>query len=343
MPLTDTADPRSTTPPAADAVASRPEPAADTPGSFLPRALAFAALLTFIYLWTSHHLGWKTPLSPGWVGVVLGAALPSWKLIERALTKAEKEQVGDRARHAFRGVLRPAWVLVVLALVTAVVAVTVSSVLVIPESGAARGGVAVHPLDGPARGDPVEIDGRPALRFTVLTTPFGRMHTVRADGYIPTPVVVFPLVGARVRLGRDVPPSPSLLLRPSVAGLGFLEDGGHVRVRRVRGDTAEIAHGGEGHRGSLALGRTGNVPGEMVTDWERQLVAAGATPVIVARTLSEWRQVQPLRLDGDASLAPGDIIIAEILTPAPRVVARGEVTLGTERLVHLFLEDIRTH
>jgi hypothetical protein len=146
----------------------------------------------------------------------------------------------------------------------------------------------------------------------VWTSPFGRSYDVDADGYLATRVMVYPLVGRRMVLGADLPPSPSVLFRPFDDGSSALADGGEFIVSRLRdGQSEKLAtFKGSGEASSFLLGPRRTISEQMMAFWMIEATARGATPAAAANLFTKWREVKQLTMKGE--LRPQDCLVAEI-------------------------------
>jgi hypothetical protein len=161
------------------------------------------------------------------------------------------------------------------------------------------------------------------------------------DGYVPTAIDVYPLLGRRVVLGSDVRPSPSVLLRVPVGVEEQLGRDTRLVVRRLGspGSTSSdvVAEATTEKRpGAFLLGRRREIPAALRGPWEDELEADGAsrrdpgTATIRARMLRAWRNPAPLATG--VSLEPGMVLDAQLLAPGG-MVARAIVNVGTEPFV----------
>ncbi|MGH7469519.1 MAG: hypothetical protein ACRENP_16330 [Longimicrobiales bacterium] len=297
------------------------------------RVVALIGLLTIADLWASHHMGWGVR-NPGALAVVLAVLGAMGKLVGRAFPN-EVKQVSGRIASQVRSLASDS-VLAIVGLALLLVVSTFSSVIVLPESAVDAQSVQLIGLDdadakmserAAARGE--------LIRFRVRTNPFGRAVRLDAPGYVPAAFTVYPVVGLKVRLGQDMAPSPSVLFRPGVDGISALGDGATFRVRRVSGADTTVVATGTG-RGSFLLGRQRAITSELVADWDRELQAMGAPPSALADMIRLWKK--PIAIRASASLAPDDVLIAEVLM-RDVVVSRAEITIWPDRLIDVAMAD----
>jgi hypothetical protein len=204
--------------------------------------------------------------------------------------------------------------LAVIAGIVLIVMATISSVTVRSEAPGERSAVSLASVD--PRGDPRRdtlSGGNPLVRFLpVFTSPFGRPYEVDADGYVPTQVTVFPLIGRQVVLGKDVAPAPSVLFRPFGEGVVALEDGAVFTVSRIRdGRLEQLATSSDsGSATSFLLGNRKPIPDATMVFWTLEASASGAPEPVRAKLLMTWRNPKQLRMRGE--LGPRDCLVAEV-------------------------------
>lgn len=306
------------------------------------RVLLLLALLATGALWLEHHLGFGIARLGG-VAVVLGLWGSMEKLAgslgqQSALRQFVERIIKSPLQRGFRYAAEPGPLRVVI-VVLAVLMATVSSVTVVKEAAGETALVTIAPLDPPGRPRSGRLGTeQPQVRFRpVLTSPFGRLFRIDAEGYAPAAIPVYPLVGRRVVLGRDLAPSPAVLFRPFVLGTSALHDGAVFRVRRVSARGDEVVASDTGHAAAFWLGRMDRVTESMLTAWGLELQAERAPESEQARFLAMWRKPRHLAMPGE--LGPSDRLVAEILE-GDRIVSRIELTLRGERFVDVMLEDV---
>lgn len=304
------------------------------------RVLGMIALLALADLWIHHHfgVGIRNIGIPVGIAAALGLALKAAGFVfgdERV--EASLRRVKDPLRSLLRRLVTPA-TLTTSALVLATAMLMISSVTVVADEQAPGTTVRVASLDGSGAGDAHRIDGA-ARTIPVWTSPFGRLFRLDASGFVGGTFTVYPPVGLRVRLGRDLPALPSVLFRPAPETLGFLADGAVLTVSRLGPDGPEPLAVDTGHVGSFLVGRSRAIPPGMVADWERELPTGG--PEVrdaVNRTVLLWKDVQPLDHE-PGRLRLGDVLQAEVRM-GETLVGRGQVTLEGAELIDVPLERV---
>lgn len=311
----------------AGAAGTPPKPPPDV--RLLSRMLAFLALLVAVELWLKHHLdlGRGTP----WVGVALAVVSGLGWILDKGQMEGLVAWMRGRLHH-WLGVKT----VVLLWAIALWPLAFLSSVAVIPDRAVPAAAVTVASVDGESTCQ-ARLAGSAPVRCLVSTSPLGRTFRVAVDGYVEQVVTVYPGPGVRLSPERDLRRSPAVLLRPPVYALRYLEEGAYLTVSAVIDGRSEVLVQREsGHRGAFLVGRNQSIPGGSARGWKLDLEGEGHAPRVVAQTLREWsrpRVVVPAR-----PLAPGMTVVAEVRTVArdgrpERVVARAEVTLGSESLV----------
>lgn len=297
-----------------------------------PRAVASIALVVIAQLWASHHLGigGDTP----WVAVVVAAIYGGVDLLER-LDPAGLKRSMRWVRKTIVRVLTMQ-LLVVLYAIFVVVTLVVSSVLIISESASDQSEKTLDVTLTSADTRVVDQDQlgprRKLAQFVVLTNPFGRPFRLLVDGYLEQALMVYPIVGTTVTLERDLRVAPSLLLRPPLSALGFLEGGGYLTLTwKLRGRSGPLIAREQGYRGSFLIGRPQAIPDAKVIRWKLELEGGGFAPKLISQTLLEWNS--PKVLSPTVPLTPGMIVAAAIHSRADIPVARAEITVSSESLI----------
>jgi hypothetical protein len=321
-------------------VPAPPEPQIAPPG----RLVAFLAIVAIGSLWLQHHIGFEfgklgfiALLATVWGGV---GKLADWigekSAIGRLMDKVFKTPLRAVVRYMTR--TTP---LYTSGVIVGVLMATISSVAVRSDAPGERSAVSLASLDsrGAPRSDTLTRD-RAVVRFIpVLTSPFGRLYEVDADGYVPTQIAVYPLLGRQVLLGRDLAASPSVLFRPFAEGISALHDGATFQVSRLHDGRWErlAVSDSSGVASSFLIGRRKPISDAAIVVWAMEATANGATESGRAQLLVTWRNIRQLAIDRE--LHPRDCLLAEIRLN-DHLKERALVPLSNEGLVDVLMHPI---
>jgi hypothetical protein len=310
------------------------------------RTVALLAILGIAGLWLQHHLGFEVEK----LGAVALAGVVWTAMGKLADFLDEKSAMGRVMDSLFKTPLRRlaryltrTGPLFLIGGIVALVITMISSVTVTSETPGERSAVTLASLDprGAARGDTLSRD-KPLVRFLpVVTSPFGRLYEVDAEGYVPTQVTVYPLVGRRMALGRDLAPSPSVLFRPFGEGVVALEDGAVFSVSRLRDGRAEqlAVSSDSGAASSFLLGQRKPIADATMVFWTLEAAASGAPEPVRAKLLVTWRTPKQLPMRGE--LGPRDCLLAEIRLHG-RLKERAMVPLTGASFVDVLMHEDTT-
>lgn len=353
------------------------DPSKTTHDSLFPRIIWFLVLVLIVDLWLNRHVGIGF-LNPGAFAGIIALVTGAVSFVAKVLPENQKEKA-ERTLTRWGAKLLTMRVLTLLSLIVIGVGMVYSSVMVIvPDSVQSMQKVTVVQVGRAARGR--ELAGREGragaheeaqagrsagtkkgragdiLRFGVLTTPFGTPCRVEAQGYVASTFQVFPLVGLTIQPARDLARSPSVLLRPNLDVLPFLEDGGSIGIFLLDGRTDERliasfdanSQPEERRRCSFLIGHDQPVPSELMHWWELELIGMGLPENVRARTLVEWSHAEYLEpLDSAVELAPGMNLRAKVFSrahtsSAPRLVAETTIMLDERPLIDVLIKRSNT-
>ncbi|MCP5116072.1 MAG: hypothetical protein GY953_35040 [bacterium] len=288
-------------------------------------------------LWSSHHLGIGTSdLGPLAIGATFVTTVLAWlDKLDSSVGGSAREFLAKWLRRPLRFVLSTPLV-VVACLIAALGGATYSSVIIYPPPGAELQ-ASVKQLSDKSNEKGRKLNGEENfLRFVVRTNPFGRPYRIEVDGYVSQVMEVPPLTGLKIRPHQDLPPSPSVLLRPPATVLGLLEDG-RLDVWLIRNGQKVEVGAVEKARSSVLIGRSRALPPTLFERWRRELTAGNIQGPSQARTLMEWGN--PARITPPVELQPGMTLLAEVRSYGGRVVARAEVELGPTALTDIHMQS----
>lgn len=308
------------------------------------RVVAVLAVLSLAALWLQHHIGFEFKD----LGIVALAGAVWGGIGQLAEVFDEKWGIGKLARNIFKAPLRasllflaePVPLYCFIGLLAFVMA-TLSSVTVRSDVPGEQATISLATLDeaGTPRTQAMTAD-QPVVRFRpVLTSPFGRLYKIDAEGYVPTQLSVFPFVGRQVLLGRDLVASPSVLFRPFAEGIAALEDGAVFSVKRVRGGKEEqiVVDTDSGTASAFLLGRPKPISDAMMMFWNLEATASQAPEPIKAKFLLLWRSPKQVTMRGE--LAPHDCLVAEIRLH-DKLKARGVTVLADASFADVLMQDV---
>lgn len=302
-------------------------------GSLILRAIA---LLVILDLWAVHHFGFgvRNLIVPAGIAAAFGSAVKVAGFVwDEATVRARLQELVRPIRPFLTRLVTRGFVTGLAAFV-GVLLISVSSITVIDGTG---DGATVGLSDGERAGEPRrhDVPSGGSTRFPVLTTPFGRVVRLDATGYVGGTFTVYPPIGRRVELGRDLASLPSVLFRPGAEALSYLADGAEFRVLRADGS---VVASETGHAGSFLLGRPRGVTSELLGDWTRSLEAAGVPAPAVSGIVNAWKQ--PRRLDATGPLSAGEVLRAEVRADTT-LVAVTEIALDGVGLIDALVERVR--
>ena len=306
-------------------------------GLLLTRAISLAVLIIGADFWAQKHLGFGFS-DPGWLAGISALVASGIGSVEGLLLKQDKEKFGRKVHGLLRRLLSFR-IQAILYLVAISIALMLSTIVVIPDDASRGAKVTVSFLDSDKTIErELSRDGSPE-RILVSTTPFGRPFSIKSQNYLARSFDVFPLFGRTVRLGEDLQPAPSVLLRPHWKALRTLENDGSITVRLA--DSGEILAENNGKRASFIVGTVRSFKPENSGIWRLELLADRTASSTEARTLLEWSR--PVFLTPTRELEPGMILEVTITTASGTTVAHTRYTLGRDRLadvpIGMVLED----
>jgi hypothetical protein len=226
-------------------------------------------------------------------------------------------------------------------------AITHSSVLIIPEQAGQELQYSIVPIEGQASAAVGEQrTDESVYRIGVWTGPFGRTYQLTVNGYVPITIDVFPLFGKIVRVGQDMDKSPTLLLRPWIGALRSLRNNGTFKLWRIllKGERQLIADA-RGHDGSFLVGWEQVVSRNYISDWRSELIATSGSrePEVLERTILSWRNLKhivPMSQNQKIYFKPGEKLEAEVYSRADVLVAKVSITVSNQTLQDVVIEDI---
>jgi len=319
-----------------------------------PRALALrlawlALVLLLAYVWYQQNLGASTPslvLASSASAAVLSAL--GWVYGKKEIDAGLKGAVRRRLDRLLTVPVLCAATLLVLVFGTLVTSVKVFSegsggtlrVRVAPEGAAQSDGGDMRVLRGP---------GEVASIFC-FTAPLGRAFFVDVTSYQRHSFDLYPWIGARIRVERDLARAPSLLVRVPSRSQSLLP-GGRIELWTRGGRAERIAQCMTSEDAGAALfGQRPPIPESFVATWERELRAGGLpdTDANAARAILSWQR--PKHGSTSEALVPGMELTAHFFGegtpvggatggPSPGARASAHIVVGSQPLQDVLLGD----
>lgn len=195
----------------------------------LVRVSAFALLTVGMNFWLTRHFG--IGLENPWALVGITTAGISFSgVLDWFLEDDQKKQILAGFRNKMRRVLTTP-LLVLLYAASFVLALTVSSITVVPELTNTQ----LEPVIKLFRvgQDTLLFEGKlepniEPFRVPVTINPLGGYFLIDVEGYLSKTVRVLPFLGVTINPDEFLEPVPSVLFRPTVEGLKRLEGGSFV-------------------------------------------------------------------------------------------------------------------
>jgi hypothetical protein len=224
-------------------------------------------------------------------------------------------------------------VLFVLCLVCLVLGATISSVTVLADGELETAAVRLAAEGTGAEGEKAKkrLSGPDSVvTFLALTTPFGRPYYVEVDGYIRESFDLYPLVGKKIRVRRDLSVSPSLLVRVPTGKHALLRVGAiRIRIDKGKEETVDLKDGSA----SLLVGRRSGIPELFYERWKLEMIALGMQEPVSARSILQWSNATFFK----RTLKRGMILKAQFLDANGKVHAEAKTTLSDDKISDVLL------
>ncbi|HVS09160.1 MAG TPA: hypothetical protein VMS76_04730 [Planctomycetota bacterium] len=338
--------------PSAAQTPSAPPPPAEQ-AQPLPRALGWrlgwlALVLLLVHVWFQQNLGTSTQ-------ALVVASTGSAAVLSALGWVYGKKELEAGLRGAVRRRLDRSLTVPVLSAATLVVVVfgtLVTSVKVLSESAGGTLLVRVAP-EGAAETDDgggarvLEGPGGVASVFC-LTAPLGRAFFADVSGYQRHSFDVYPWIGKRIRVERDLARAPSLLVRVPAPKQSLLP-GGRIELwtRGERGERIGLCATSK-DAGAALFGHRPPIPDSFVATWEREVLARELTGVGAARTILAWQR--PGHAPTSQPLVPGMELTALFFgagtpvgdasgVPSETPQASAPIVVGSQPLQDVLLGD----
>lgn len=343
-----------------DPASQAPAPPAPSsgPAEPIPRALALrlgwlAAILLLAYVWFQQNVGTSTPslvLASSASAAVLSAL--GWVYGKKELEAGLRSEV---RRRLDRSMTVP--VLSVATLVVLVFGTLVTSVKVLSETSGGTLRVRVAPEGSSIEGSPQAKGSERVLRgpgevasILCFTAPLGRAFYADVTGYQRHSFDLYPWIGKRIRVERDLARAPSLLVRVPSRSQSLLP-GGRIELWTAGESPRRLAQRAtSAGSGAVLFGQRPPIPESFVGTWERELRAGGlsAADAEAARAILAWQR--PVHEPVADELVPGAELTAHFYGrgiavgepsggPGPGAEASARILVGSQALQDVLLGD----
>lgn len=315
------------------------------------RILLLSFFILMVNFWTIHHLGNKAVQLIIANGPLL--LITIYNSFYQLLKKQEIFNIKDKIRSWLLFFLKPP-VLIVLYILFFIAGSLVSSVSVMSSGAADKMTVALNP-EGPhqqkqtrtqtiifpeeqskIKPENKELNGpNDVVRFIKCTTPFGRPFYLQVEKYVRYSFDLYPWVGKKIRVTKDLTIAPSILIRVPDAARMHLEKG-KIVVLYKGSITAETKT--EEHLGSMLVGHyllSPNEINEFIERWKMELLGSNITGPPAARCLLAWQQ--PKEVIPSIALIPGMTLEAKFFIEKEKPIAKAKFRVGSEKIQDVLL------
>lgn len=312
--------------------------------NFIIRATLLLILFVATNLWLVRHMGYGLG-DPRLLGGVGAALIVAFGLVSKLFDEIQKKYVETLSNKLKQFTLSTS-VIWLLYLGASFIALTYSSVLIIPEQSGQLVHYEINPVENASLSTAGKGKGESVYRVGLWTGPFGRTYQLNIDGYSPVTFDVFPLTGKVINLSKDVEKSPTLLLRPWIKGRRSLANNGTFKLWRILSEERQLVTSIQNFDGSFLVGWPQALPREFISDWRSELVATGGSNVtedLIERTIRAWRKPQhiyPEFEDKKVYFKPGEHLQAEIYTRVNELAATVSFVVANQSLQDVVIDDI---
>ena len=301
----------------------------------LRNLILFITLCFIINVWVSYHLS-----KVSWMAVFLNLIpvfLGVFSTVKGLFSDQEAVAYKQRLRQVFRFFLHPLFLGLLIALVVGV-GNFASSVTVYAD------GV---PADLKFR---ITAEGEQPGKFTrkvgknngvvsslLMSNPFGKSYFIEVEGYLRKSFELYPWVGKRIKIERDLAPSPSLYLR--LPGHFSQFQNGTMKIL-LDGDTVETIKMGQDENASILLGKKKVTPAAWKEVWNNNLALSPVPipPGLKEQIIAGWQNYQHQKLT--FSLLPEQEIDVLFFNHIDRLILREKLVITKESFQDYLIRDI---
>ncbi len=229
--------------------------------------LLLALAIFLINLWINYHIN-----VDGWRLVIINIVPIIYGILTFLISLGPEEEAKSlkkKLRPLLLFFLRPI-VLILIYVLFLVSGMLVSSVTVLADGSHEYIKISIIP-EGKEESRHLEIIDEPyqIVKFILFSSPFGKSYYIEADGFLRESFELYPWIGRRIRINRDLRPTPTLIFRLPGPNIKIYE-GGFFKIV-VNNDTI-FSQKIKGQKSlSVMLGRYRNITQELKENWKASL------------------------------------------------------------------------
>ncbi|MCK5609823.1 hypothetical protein KAR91_48575, partial [Candidatus Pacearchaeota archaeon] len=155
----------------------------------------------------------------------------------------------------------------------------------------------------------------------------GQAFYLEVEGYLRHSFDLYPWVGKKVRVVKDLSISPSILIRVPIGVQLFLPKG---KIVVVSNDSVIAESKTNARQGSIIVGHNVSIPNAFVEKWKRELIADKVEESAAALSLLTWQQ--PKAVPSSERLFPGKTIVVKFLIEGNKIKASNKFKIGSEEI-----------
>ena len=301
--------------------------------SLVMRVMMLILFIFLINLWITFHLDNKVIHYVITDGILV--LIPIGSFIIKFLTNKDNDQFKKMSRSALFLLLRPSTLIILYSLFIVII-LFVSSVTVCSDGIPDRMKVSLIPIKQSIRDDQkatelYSTDG--VLRFTRITTPFGRHFYLRVKGYARYSFNLYPLTGKRISVSKDLIFIPSIIIRVPVSNIMHLSMGNIVI--KCNGNEIALIKTNK-NNGSIMISSENMIPDEFIEKWKMELQVDSIGDDAATRIMSKWRL--PIFVQPREDILPNSILEATFYIVKDRPLSKAKLIVGSEKIQDILLK-----
>lgn len=172
-------------------------------------------------------------------------------------------------------------------------------------------------------------------RIIKFTTPFGHPYFLKAKGYLRYSFDLYPWIGKKIRVSKDLTISPSILIRVPAAARVHLSKG---KIVVLSNDNIIAEINTNETLASIIVGHyflSPNEFNEFIGRWKMELTGENIEGPPAARCLLAWQQ--PHLIQPCIPMTPGIILEAKFFITEEKPIARAKFRVGYEKIQDISL------